>query len=220
MSLEVVMGTVSFKENIKKYYDTEAELRNSKSVKVDWKVQVRGKFCELIKQENKKTLLELGAGAGYDSQFFMNNGLKVVAVDLSSEMVKNCREKSIEAYELDFYNLSSLGRKFDCIYAINTILHVPKNDLCHVLNEINLVLEKDGLFYMGLYGGQDTENEFIKSEVSDAPRFFAFHSDNYLKATLENYFELLDFETLDIGSGEGVNTAVDIFHSVTMRKSL
>ena len=208
----------SFKDNIKKYYDTEAELRNSKSVKVDWKVQARKKFYELIKRENKKSLLELGAGAGYDSQFFMNNGLNVVAVDLSSEMVKNCREKSIEAYELDFYNLSSLDRKFDCVYAINTLLHVPKNDLRHVLNEINLVLETGGLFYMGLYGGQDTESEFIKSEVSDAPRFFAFHSDAYLKTALGNYVEILDFETLDIGSGAGVNTAVNIFHSITMRK--
>jgi SAM-dependent methyltransferase len=208
----------SFKKNIKKYYDMEAELRNSKSVKVDWKIKVRGKFCELVKQKNKKSLLELGAGAGYDSQFFMNNGLKVVAVDLSNEMVKNCREKSIEAYELDFYNLSFLNKKFDCIYAINTLLHVPKNDLCHVLNEINLVLETGGLFYMGLYGGQDTENEFVKIEVSDAPRFFAFHSDTYLKIILENYFEILDFETLDIGSGTGVNTAVDIFYSITMRK--
>jgi len=212
------MEKSSFKENIKKYYDAEAELRNSKSVKVDWKVRVRGKFCELAKQENKKSLLELGAGAGYDSQFFMDNGLNVVAVDLSSEMVKNCREKSIEAYELDFYNLSSLDRKFDCVYAINTLLHVPKSDLCHVFDEINLVLETGGLFYMGLYGGQDTENEFVKSEVSDAPRFFALHSDTYLKTTLGNYFEILDFETLDIGSGTGVNTAVDIFHSVTMRK--
>ena len=85
-------------------------------------------------------MLELGAGADYDSQFYMNNGLNVVAVDLSSEMAKNCREKSVEAYELDFYNLSSLDRKFDCVYAINTLLHVPKNDLYHVLNEINLVL--------------------------------------------------------------------------------
>ena len=148
----------------------------------------------------------------------MNNGLKVVAVDLSSEMIKNCRAKYIEAYELDFYNLSSLDKKFDCIYAINTLLHVPKKDLCHVLNEINLILETGGLFYMGLYGGQDTEYEFVKSEVSDAPRFFALHSDAYLKITLGNYFEILDFETLDIGSGTGANTAVDIFHSITMRK--
>ena len=157
------MTTVSFKENIKKYYEQEAVLRNNKSTKADWKIQVIEDFCKIITQENKKTLLELGAGAGYDSQFFMNSGLTVVAVDISSEMVKNCREKGIEAYELDFYDISSLGKKFECIYAINTLLHVPKVDLCYVLNEINFVLETNGLFYMGLYGGQDIENEYVKS---------------------------------------------------------
>ena len=35
------MDTVSFKENIKKYYDQEAELRDSKSVKADWKIKIR-----------------------------------------------------------------------------------------------------------------------------------------------------------------------------------
>jgi len=208
------MDKITFKENIKKYYNQEAELRNSKSVKADWKITVRENFYNLIKQENKKTLLELGAGAGYDSQFFMNNGLKVIAVDLSNEMVKNCREKAIEAYELDFYNLSSLNRKFDCIYAINTLLHVPKADLCHVLNEINLVLNTNGLFYIGVYGGEDTENEFVKSEVSDVPRFFVFHSESYLKTTLEDYFQILNFETLNISTG----TEVDVFHSIIMRK--
>ncbi|MDF2685773.1 MAG: class SAM-dependent methyltransferase [Clostridia bacterium] len=121
------MNTISFKENIKKYYNQEAALRDNKSVKADWKIKVRENFYNLIKQENKKTLLELGARAGYDSQFFINNGLMVIAVDISNEMVKKCREKAIEAYELDFYNLSSLNKKFDCIYAINTLLHVFKS---------------------------------------------------------------------------------------------
>lgn len=206
------MDIISFKENIKNYYNREAALRDSKSVKADWKIKVRENFYNLAKQENKKTLLELGAGAGYDSRFFIDNGLTVIAVDLSGEMIKKCREKFIEAYELDFYNLSSLNKKFDCIYAINTLLHVPKVDLYHVLNEINLVLDENGLFYMGVYGGEDTENEFIKSDVSDVPRLFSFHSANSLKTTLENFFQILNFESFDIGTG------TDIFHSIIMRK--
>lgn len=39
----------------------------------------------------------------------MNNGLTVIAVDLSGEIIKKCKEKFIEAYEMDFYNLSSLN---------------------------------------------------------------------------------------------------------------
>jgi len=208
------MGIGSFKENIKKYYDDEAGLRNSKSVKADWKAHVRDEFCKLIKQENKLTLLELGAGAGYDSRFFMDNGLTVTAIDISGEMVKNCLEKSIEAYELDYYDLSSLERKFDCVYAINTLLHVPKADLANVLIEINSVLNEDGLFYMGQYGGKDTEDEFYNREVSDIPRFFAHHSEEYLRGILESYFDVIDFVTMNVSRREEDY----FFHSVIMRK--
>ena len=205
---------MSVKDNLKRYYDTEAEIRNSESVKADWKVGVRGKFCGLIKRKNKRTLLELGAGAGYDSLFFMENGLSVTAIDLSGKMVIKCREKSVEAYEMDYYDLSALDRKFDCVYAINSLLHVPKKDLSHVLNEIYHILSNDGLFYMGLYGGRDTENEFVRNEVSDVPRFFAFHSESYLTTALSDKFIILNYEKLDVGA----NGEIDFFHSITMRK--
>jgi len=122
------------------------------------------------------------------------------------------QRKSIEACELDFYNLPLLNKKFDCIYAINTLLHVPKVDLRYVLNGINSVLEENGLFYMGVYGGDDTQCEFIKSDISDAPRLFSFFSADYLKSALESIFYILDFESFDIGTG------TDIFHSIIMRK--
>ena len=231
------METDAVKANIKKYYDAEAASRDSKTERDEhlghfdqdaleaasrdsrterapWKAEVRGKFCETAKRESKKTLLELGAGAGYDSRYFMSQGFAVAAVDISKEMVKRCREKSIEAYEMDFYKLSTLNRKFDCVYAINTLSRVPKNDLRHVLNEIYLVLEDDGLFYMGLYGGEDTENEIVISEISDAPRFFAFHSERYLRDTLSGSFDILDFETLEIGQ----DNRSAAFHSIIARK--
>ena len=208
------MDKLPFKENIKRYYNEEAELRNGKSVKPNWKIKARLDFCTLVKSENKKTLLEIGAGTGHDSSFFMETGLAVTAVDISSEMVKKCREKSIEAYELDFYNLSLLNRKFDCVYAINTLLHVPQNDLRHVLGEIDAVLDSGGLFYMGVYGGEDVEREYVKSEVSDAPRLFSFYSEKSLKSAMESFFQIISFESLDIETDDGR----DVFHSITLRK--
>lgn len=207
------MGITLFKENLKKYYNQEAEYRNN-SEKQDWKIKVRDEFYKLTKLENKEILLELGAGAGYDSQFFMKNGLKVIATDLSSEMVKRCKEKNIEAYELDFYNLSEMNKKFECIWAMNTLLHVPKADLSKVLNEINLVLKENGLFYMGVYGGEDFENEYVKAEISDAPRFFSYYSKNELRTILENYFQIITFEEFNVGRGADK----DIFQSIIMRK--
>ena len=208
------MDILQIKENLKNYYNKEAEFRNKDSIKTDWKIEVREKYLKLLKQENKKTLLELGAGTGYDSEFFKNNGLNVVAIDLSKEMVKKCIEKGIEAYELDFYNLFSLNKKFDCIYAINTLLHVPKNDLNNVLNGINSILTENGLFYMGVYGGNDTESEYVKKEISEIPRFFAHNSEKYLRAILDEIFQIITFEKIELE-----NTGnIEYFYSITMKK--
>ena len=208
------MDKTLLKANLKKFYNQEAALRDSKFVRADWKARIRESFHDLIQAEGKKTLLELGPGAGYDSLFFQERGLGVTAVDISGEMVKTCREKGIEAYELDFYELSSLNKKYDCIYALNTLLHVPKADLPHVLREIDSALEAGGLFYLGLYGGEDTETEYVLSGVSDTPRFFAFYSACSLRAIIKNHFQILHFETLSVKTPGNVDT----FHSVVLGK--
>ncbi len=200
----------SFKENLKNYYNQDAARRNRNKIRAHWKIKVRRNFYTIIKQENKKTLLELGAGAGFDSLFFQKKGFHVTAVDISSENIRYCREKGLEAYELDFYDLSALHKKFDCIYALNTLLHVPKADLPKVLQEIHAVLEQDGLFYLGVYGGKDNETDFIKSGVADTPRFFTFYSEKYLKTVLKDYFQIVDFKTIPVGTNR--------FHSVLLRK--
>jgi len=206
-------GIMSHKENLKTFYSQDAERRNS-SPKQGWKIQVRDDFYSILSQENKQTLLELGAGAGYDSQFFMEKGLQVVAIDLSPEMVSKCREKSIEAHELDFYDLSPLGRKFDCIWAMNTLLHVPKADLPHVLRQIDSVLKPGGLFFMGVYGGFDSEREYVLKEVSEAPRFFASYTMANLLAVLEKHFQIISSK--EIESQEAKRN--DIFQSIIMKK--
>lgn len=197
------------KTNLKKYYNQEAELRNS-SEKEEWKKHQRSRFYSYVKSENKNSLLEIGAGTGNDSQFFMDCGLSVTAIDLSSEMVKLCKEKNIEAYELDFYNISNLNKKFDCIWSMNSLLHVPKTDLQQVLNEINLVLNEKGLFYMGVYGGVDTESEFV-NDVTDTPRFFSYYSESKIKEVLSNVFDIIEFQQIDVGMN------ID-FQAVIMRK--
>ena len=108
------MDTEKIKSNLRDYYNHEAQYRNS-GIKDAWKIKQRDIFYDLILNENKKSFLEIGAGTGHDSMFFVERGLEVTAVDLSSEMVRMCKDKGINAYELDFYDLSGLNKKFDCV---------------------------------------------------------------------------------------------------------
>lgn len=203
------MDTNAIKANLQKYYNEEAPLRNG-GEKDEWKQLQRTNFYNVVKAENKNTLLEIGAGTGDDSLFFMERGLCVTATDLTPDMVKICKEKAIEAYELDFYNVADLGRTFDCVWSMNSLLHVPKADLPQVLAAINGVLNENGLFYMGVYGGVDTESEFV-NDVSETPRFFSYYSERALREVLSRVFDVVDFKQFDVGRN------VD-FQAVVMRR--
>ncbi|MCL2573002.1 MAG: class I SAM-dependent methyltransferase [Defluviitaleaceae bacterium] len=198
------------KSNLRTYYDREAGYRNSAG-KEEWKIKERKAFYDMVAREDKKFLLEIGAGAGYDSQYFMEQGLDVTAIDLSCEMVKVCKARGINAHELDFYNLSTLNKKFDCIWAMNSLLHVTKLDFAEVLTNVYAALHENGLFYMGVYGGEDSEKNWV-NELYDTPRFFSFYSEAKLKEAIPDVFEIISFKQYDVGRH------VD-FQSVIMRKN-
>lgn len=203
------MNSEIIKDNLRKFYNQEAEYRNSGETQ-HWKKEKREHFQALIRKEGKQTLLELGAGSGKDSLYFIENGFKVTAVDISSEMVRICKNKGIDAYEMDYYNISSLNRGFDCIWAMNSLLHVPKQDFSMVLREIDKVLNESGLFYMGIYGGTDSEWDF-QNDLIDVPRFFASYSRESLIDALSEVFDVDSFEQIDVDRG------ID-FQSVILRK--
>jgi len=158
------------RQDLRTFYDLDAKARNEGSVQ-DWKLPLREGFLRLITEEKKNALLEIGAGAGKDARFFADHGLRVAAVDLSAEMVRLCRQKDIEAHELDFMSVSRLDKRFDCIWSMNSLLHVEKRELPSVLRELDSVLNPGGLFFMGVYGGEDKE-EAKWDEGYPVPRFF------------------------------------------------
>jgi SAM-dependent methyltransferase len=180
--------------DLRQAYDHMAEDRDQKAEPA-WKESERQDFLKLMQDEGKKSLLEIGAGPGWDSLFFQENGLNVVSTDLSPEMVRICREKGLEAYEMNFLNLEFIDDRFEAVYARNCLLHVPKESLSDVLLEIRRVLSPGGLFFLGVYGGKDHEG--VWEEDNHVPkRYFAFYTDPQIKAITQEYFSLRSFKSI------------------------
>ena len=190
-----------FKQQLKAAYNADAERRDkSEGKREEWKERVRQQFVDLLKSENKSTILELGAGAGLDSQFFKDQGFEVLAVDLSEEMVKMCQKRGVEAKVLDFYELDTLGKTFDGVFSLNSLLHVPKADVDRVLEQIYKVLNPGGIFFYGVYGGMDREETFTDPSKMNMPRYFSFLSDETIQEVAKTRFEVLSFEAIEIES--------------------
>ena len=179
------------KNQLRLAYDLRAAERDGKTI-ADWRMGPRNDFAALLKQEGKRTLLELGAGPGNDGRYFQDEGFDVLCTDLSPEHVRLCQEKGLKARVMDNTQMDLSPNSFDAVYAMNSLLHLPKKDLPAVLESIKSVLKPEGLFFLGVYGGVDSEG--IHEEDSHEPkRFFALYSDDNLKHIVAKVFQIESF---------------------------
>ena len=161
-----------------------------------FKLDERALFLDRLRAVQAKTLLEIGAGTGQDAVFFAEDGLDVVAVDLSPEMVAHCRAKGLEAYERDFLHLGFEPASFDGVYAMNCLLHVPNADLPEVLRAVRDVLKPGGLLFVGVWGGVSQEG-ILADDRQRPRRFFALRTDEELFRFARESFEVIDFHATD-----------------------
>lgn len=181
-------------QNLTKSYNSKAAERDSFE-QSDWKVNEREVFLKMIKKEKLHSFLEIGAGPGKDSLFFNEQGFSTISTDLSPEMVRLCKEKGLEAKVMSFANLEFPDHHFDSIWAMNCLLHVPKDQIRDVLTEIKRVLKPAGLFFMGVYGGEDSEGIW-EDDFYTPKRFFSFFEDESIKKLVSEFFEIEYFNVV------------------------
>lgn len=197
--------------SLQQSYNNHANQRDQSEIE-PWKVQERDQFLNWLRAEDCLSLLEIGSGPGKDSLFFHQNGLKVTTVDFSEEMVRLCKEKGLpDVHCMDFRHLDFPDNRFDAVYALNCLLHIPRAEIDDVLVEIRRVLKPNGLFFYGVYGGQNSEGIW-EDDTYEPKRFFSFYEDEAIKQLVRKYFILEDFHTINMGEGK------PHFQSMTLRK--
>ncbi|MFC2038985.1 class I SAM-dependent methyltransferase [Chloroflexota bacterium] len=199
------------RDNLRKAYDRHSQEREFGGVS-DWKITERAHFLTMLQQEQKESLLEIGAGPGKDSLFFKKKGLYVEATDLSSEMVKLCLQKGLSARVMDMGDIQFQENSFDAVYSLNSMLHLTKIEFPIVLQQISRVLKPDGIFYLGMHGGNESEGVWDEDTYTPK-RFFSFYSDDHLQQVIAKTFELLYFKSISTETDSSIH-----FQSCILRK--
>ncbi|WP_261300836.1 class I SAM-dependent methyltransferase [Paenibacillus andongensis] len=185
------------KATLKLSYDQHARSRDGVSVQ-SWKVEEMDRFLAWLQSVDKgsgQRILDLGSGPGHQAIYLKNHGCEVTCVDLSDEMVNICREKGLEAFVMDFYSLDLESESFDAIWTMNALLHVPKDSFLQVLSNMERVLKPDGILYLGLYGGFESEGIW-ENDTYRPQRFFAFYEDKHIQRKISEVFDIEYFSVL------------------------
>lgn len=201
----------SFRDNLKQAYNTEARQRDAGTIQ-SWKIEERAGFLSFLKNEHKQSLLEIGAGPGRDGRFFMDEGFDTTCIDLSPEMVSLCRQKGLNAHVMDMTELQFSDGSFDAVYALNSLLHLAKDEFPGVLASISSILKPAGLFYLGVYGGLNFEG-IRENDRCTPKRFFSFYTDDNLQRVVSKTFDAVSFKTILLDNKEQLH-----FQSLILRK--
>ncbi len=188
------------RDQLRQAYDNGAEARDRR-VLPQWKLNERAGFLIHLRANGLTRLLEVGAGTGRDGRFFADAGCEVTCIDLSPAMVQLCVDKKLPALVMDVVDLIFDDESFDAVYAFNSLLHFPKNELPAVLMEIRRVLAPGGLFYFGTYGGFDHEGIY-KEDDHNPQRFFSFYSDEHLRYAVSKTFDIQEFQSIDVNESD------------------
>lgn len=199
-------------EDLRRSYDRMTEERDRKPLP-RWKIEERQRFLALLREEGKRSLLEIGAGTGQHSKFFQDSGLEVTSTDISPANVALCRAKGLTAHVMDFLTLAFPDQSFDAVFALNCLVHVPQDDLPQVLQAVRTPLRFDGLFYLGCYGGRRQEGIW-EGDHYRPKRFFSFLSDEQIKEVTSRFFEMVAFRRIPLEDDPEFH-----FQSLTLRRS-
>lgn len=166
------------------YYNKNSEEYFNSTLNVDM-TNTYKEFLKLVPEGGK--ILDLGCGSGRDSMNFIKLGYEVTAVDGAKELAKRASVLLGKEVIVSTFEELELKEKFHGIWACASLLHIKREDLKIVLNNLYNNLEDNGVFYMSFKYGE-------KEYVDDKNRYFnCFTDESIISFINENTkFNILD----------------------------
>lgn len=143
-------------------------------------------------------VLDVGSGTGVLANWLANQGYSVLCIDPSLEMVQRCSKKGLQALQAKVQDFTT-EEQFGTIFAILSLIHVPKKDFDGQLQKLHTILMPNGLFFLAMLEGH--EEKWIDKE-SEFPRFISFYTKEEILKHTQGMFVLRDtYYTNTYGTG-------------------
>ena len=154
---------------------------------------------EHIKEQAFEHCLEIGCGTGKNTEWLITQSKKVLAVDLSEEMLSKAKQK-INDSKVTFIHADitqdwsfTNGNQFDLATFSLVLKHIE--DLDAIFAKLNKVIQSNGIVYIGelhpfkQYSG--SKASFETSEGVQVVTCFNHHITDFVSAAKNNDFELV-----------------------------
>ena len=154
--------------------------------------QLLNRFAEAVR--GLGPVCDMGCGPGHIAHYLHQQGIEVLGIDVSSHMVELAHKLSsdIEFHQGNMSSLDVGDEAWGGIVAFYSIIHIPREEVIHVLQEFRRVLRPNGLLLLSFHQGQETIHldEWWGKKVSLDFIFFQ-------RSEMETYLRKAGFEIED-----------------------
>ena len=175
------------------YYEREAELGTRSELRGERR-RYREQFVELLTEELRSRLVDVGSGPGLDTAGFAAAGFDVVGVDLAHANVVRMRDASVRGVCASLYEPPFADGSFEAVWTMSTLVHVPDDRFDEAMVAMVALAAPGAPVAIGSWGGYDLEQHSEFGPVG-LPRFFSWRSHDRWIAMLERHAEVEHFET-------------------------
>lgn len=159
-----------------------------------YKTDLTPLWAKLEEQLQPRALiLDLGCGSGRDLLHFSRHGFRAVGIDYSSNLLKLAAEFSRQPVVLgDIKALPFNDHTFEAVWAIGSLLHIPRQSLPFILTQINRILMPGSVLLTSVKKGY--------GEVTDSRGRYTvlYQQDEWEHLLRDNNYEVIElFESLE-----------------------
>jgi ubiquinone/menaquinone biosynthesis C-methylase UbiE len=138
--------------------------------------------------KGKGVVADVGCGPGHVAGYLYQQGIEVIGLDLSEEMVKQAASLNPAIFfrQGDMLSLPVPDQSWAGIVAFYSIIHIPRAKVVSVLQEFKRVLQPGGLLLLAFHRGQEIRHfdELWGAQVSlDFIFFERLEMEGYLQST-------------------------------------
>jgi SAM-dependent methyltransferase len=143
-------------------------------------------------------ILDVGCGPGRDMAWFEARGASMTGIDVSTEMLARAGKRTSGTLtQMDMRHLDFPDASYDAVWAIASLLHIPKAEVLTVVSEFRRVVKEGGVVAVAVKRGAG--ERWVKRP--DGQRFFAY----YETAELESLLALAGLKAESIETAPGLD---------------
>ena len=178
-----------------RYYDAEAAA-GVRSTLGPLRTRLQAQFRARLHAEDRRFVVDVGAGPGRDVEGFADDGFEVVGLDLGRANVGLIAAAGFPAVVGSVVALPFASASCEAVWTMSTLVHVPDERLDAALGELVRIAAPGAPIAIGSWGGRDWEGI---SDVTrfDPPRFFSLRAHGRWRTTLARFGGIEQFETAE-----------------------